>query len=60
MDKDVIVVAKKLERFETESDFRWVRRVMELNSRVPATTGENEKYMRILTFIYDLSIKYSF
>lgn len=55
MYKDVIVVAKKLERFETEPKFRRVRGGMELNCRVPGTTGEKEKIMRTLTFLSDLS-----
>lgn len=43
MYKDVIVVAKKLERFETEPKFCRVRGGMEFNCRVPGTTGEKEK-----------------
>lgn len=58
MYKDVIVVAKKLERFETEPKFRRVRGGMELNCRVPGTTGEKEKIMRRLTFLSDLSFLY--
>ena len=58
MYKDVIVVTKKLECFETEPKFRWVRGGMELNCRVPGTTGEKEKIMRTLTFLSDLSFLY--
>lgn len=59
MYKDVIVVAKKLERFETEPKFCRVRGGMEFNCRVPGTTGEKEKIMRTLTFLSDLSFLYS-
>ena len=58
MYKDVIVVTKKLECFETEPKFRRVRGGMELNCRVPGTTGEKEKIMRTLTFLSDLSFLY--
>lgn len=60
MYKDVIVVVKKLECFEIELKFCWVRGGMEFNCRVFGIIGEKEKIMRILIFFFDLFFLYLF